>query len=70
MRFVSFFFENLFENVVEHSRLFRVSRFDRCPACDSFETDFVDGTVLSFPGLGTDLLEWNPFGDWWWELLK
>ena len=51
VKFFASFFENMFENVEEHSRLFRVSRFDRCPACDSFETDFVDGTVLSIPEL-------------------
>ena len=42
--------EKLFENTVAHSRLFRASRFDRFPACASFETDFVDGTVLSLVG--------------------
>ena len=61
LKFVTFFLENLFENVGEHSRLFCVSRFEHCPACDSFETGFVDGTVLSIPKLGKDLSEWNPF---------
>ena len=58
--FVAFFFEGMSENVVEHSRFFRGTRFDRCPACDSFETGFVDGTVLSFLELREDLFEWDP----------
>ena len=61
MDFVAFFFEDMSENVVEHSRFFRGTRFDRCPACDSFETAFVDGTVLSFLELREDLFEWDPF---------
>ena len=49
---VAFFSENSFENVIEHLRLFRVSELDCFPACASFEADFVDGTVLSFPKVG------------------
>ena len=61
MDVVAFFFENISEDVVEHSRFFRVTGFDRCPACDSFETGFVDGTELSFLELVEDLFEWGPF---------
>ena len=61
MDFVAFFFEDMSENVDEHSRFFRGTGFDRCPACDSFETGFVDGTVLSFLELREDLFEWDPF---------
>ena len=81
MDFVAFFFENLSENVAEHSRLFCVPRFDRFPACDSLETGFVDGKVLSFLELVEDLFELDPFAGllvraavvvtpniprWWW----
>ena len=45
------FSENSFENMLEHLRLFR-SGLDRFPACASRETDFFDGTVLSFLELG------------------
>ena len=46
------FSENSFENTLEHLRLFRISGLDRFPACASRETDFFDGTVLSFLELG------------------
>ena len=74
MDFVAFSFEDMSENVVEHSRFFCGTGFDRCPACDSFETGFVDGTVLPFLELREDLFEWDPFAglflslDCWWSI--